>query len=157
MCESPQQHRYTLESLRQREASPLGYSHLPHASSLTSLPVFPLLVLSPVQQSSCHLKGYVDIVEHMYVHTHTCWQSNNNLSSLKPSCCFVTRLSLCFSVAAAAAHSQVAEIDSLSKWHDTQLTVLSTSHADLTIVLSQRSGFFFCLFVFLLSGHSEPA
>lgn len=40
--------------------------------------------------------------------------------------------------AAAAAHSQVAEIDSLSKWRGTPSTILSTAQPDLTTMLSQN-------------------
>ena len=41
-------------------------------------------------------------------------------------CCFVT----CLLFLAAGERSQVAEIDSLSKWHDAQLTTLSTAQTD---------------------------
>ncbi len=86
MRESPQQRRYTLESLRQRGVSPRGYSQ-PSVRLLFShtlpplrfLPFFPL-ICSLVQQCVCEF-------DELQIHKWTCvlWWSNkagNNLNSL---------------------------------------------------------------------------
>lgn len=110
---------------------------------------FPFLSFpSSASQCSCAVTWhtYRQIHTHTHRHTparHSFWRSNKageNLSSLlrrqilKPFCCFVTRLLFL----AAGAHSRVAEIDSLSKWHDTQLTTLSTAQPDWTAFFIQR-------------------
>lgn len=66
-------------------------------------------------------------------------------------CFFFSRLVCLFPPAAAAAvaadaHSQVAGIDSLSQRHDTPSAALSTTHADLTTVLSLKGFLFFFFF-----------
>lgn len=121
MCESPQQRGYTLGSLRQHEASPRGYSQrsvrlfYPHTSS-TFLPFFTSLLswLTYFSVDGSHRQKWA------YCMLHRLWRSNKAGNKS----CFVTRPSL---FVPAAAHSQVAEIDSLSK--GLKYTIDKTQHS----------------------------
>lgn len=128
-------------------ASPLSHTLPPllfFLSFLSSAPLFNSVVLLSLEELLRQ--------KWTYVHSHLL-DTVSGISpekTLKPSVvlwlvCFFLLLLLLL------AHSQVAEIDSLSKWHDIQLAILSTAQPRLTTVLRRK--------VFFLTQRSlfEPA